>query len=44
MLSTSLKSMDEIRQGSLLAMPFAPNFAAWAKAWSRPAPAPTARA
>lgn len=34
MLSTSLKGMDEIRQGSLLAMPFSPNFAAWAKAWS----------
>jgi glucose/mannose transport system permease protein len=34
MLSTSLKSMDEVREGSLLALPASPTFAAWAKAWS----------
>ena len=34
MLATSLKSMDELREGSLLALPQAPGFAAWAKAWS----------
>jgi glucose/mannose transport system permease protein len=34
MVSTSLKSMDEIREGSLLALPMAPNFDAWLKAWS----------
>ena len=34
MLSTSLKSMDEIRSGSLLSIPHAPNLEAWLKAWS----------
>ncbi len=34
MVSTSLKSMDEIREGSLLALPMAPTFEAWLKAWS----------
>lgn len=34
MLTTSVKSMDEIREGSLLALPHAPTFEAWAKAWS----------
>ena len=34
MLSTSLKTMDEIREGSLLALPHAISFEAWAKAWS----------
>src|SRR5687768_11649745 len=34
MLVTSLKSVDEIRQGNLLALPQDPSFAAWAKAWS----------
>jgi len=34
MLAASLKSMDELREGSLLALPQAPGFAAWAKAWS----------
>ncbi len=33
MVSTSLKSMDEVRQGGLLALPASPTFAAWAKAW-----------
>jgi glucose/mannose transport system permease protein len=33
MLSTSLKSLDEIRTGNLLALPHAPNLDAWAKAW-----------
>jgi glucose/mannose transport system permease protein len=31
---TSLKSLDEIRAGSLLGLPQAPSFAAWGKAWS----------
>ena len=34
MVSTSLKSMDELRQGSLLSLPSAPELGAWAKAWS----------
>jgi glucose/mannose transport system permease protein len=34
MLITSLKSLDEIRAGNLLALPLAPSFEAWAKAWS----------
>ncbi|MEY4765714.1 MAG: hypothetical protein RI907_2387 [Pseudomonadota bacterium] len=34
MLSTSFKTMDEIREGSLLALPHAISFEAWAKAWS----------
>ncbi|HEX5684408.1 MAG TPA: carbohydrate ABC transporter permease [Ideonella sp.] len=34
MVVTSLKSMDEIRNGTLLSLPMDPNFAAWAKAWS----------
>ncbi len=34
MLSTSLKSMDEIRQGTLLSLPLSPSLAAWAQAWS----------
>ncbi len=34
MVSTSLKSMEELRQGSLLSLPSAPELGAWAKAWS----------
>ena len=34
MLSTSFKSMEELRQGSLLSLPAAPELGAWAKAWS----------
>lgn len=34
MLSTSFKTMDEIRNGTLLSPPLSPGFAAWAKAWS----------
>lgn len=34
MLATSFKSLDELRDGSLLALPLAPTGAAWAKAWS----------
>jgi glucose/mannose transport system permease protein len=34
MLVTSLKSMEEIRTGSMLALPSGFDFAAWAKAWS----------
>jgi glucose/mannose transport system permease protein len=34
MLATSLKSLDEIRDGSLIAAPHAPTIAAWGKAWS----------
>jgi len=33
MLTTSLKDMAEIRAGNLLALPQAPTFAAWQKAW-----------
>jgi glucose/mannose transport system permease protein len=33
MLSTSVKSLDEIRSGNLLSLPLAPTGAAWAKAW-----------
>ncbi len=33
MVTTSLKSMDEIREGNLLSLPNSPGFAAWAKAW-----------
>jgi glucose/mannose transport system permease protein len=35
MLSTSLKSMDEVRTGTLLSLPATPNLQAWAKAWSQ---------
>ena len=35
MLSTSLKSMDEVRSGTLLSWPAAPSLAAWGKAWSQ---------
>ena len=34
MVSTSLKSMDEVRQGTLLALPASPSLAAWSQAWS----------
>ena len=34
MIATSLKSVEEIRAGNLLAFPTDPSFAAWAKAWS----------
>jgi glucose/mannose transport system permease protein len=34
MIVTSLKSVDEIRQGNMMALPQAPSLAAWAKAWS----------
>jgi len=34
MLSTSVKSLDEIRAGSLVSLPQAVTFEAWAKAWS----------
>jgi glucose/mannose transport system permease protein len=34
MIATSLKSVEEIRVGNLLALPRDPSFAAWAKAWS----------
>ena len=34
MIATSLKSAEEIRAGNLLALPVAPSFDAWAKAWS----------
>ena len=34
MVVTSLKSLDEIRAGNLLAMPHDMSFAAWEKAWS----------
>ena len=34
MLVTSLKGIEEIRLGNLMALPQAPSLAAWAKAWS----------
>ncbi len=34
MLVTSLKSMDEIRTGSIFALPLAPGFDAWRTAWA----------
>ena len=34
MVVTSLKDMDQIRDGTLLALPAHPGFGAWAKAWS----------
>lgn len=33
MINTSLKSMEEIRQGNIFALPLAPSFDAWIKAW-----------
>ncbi|MDE2429599.1 MAG: carbohydrate ABC transporter permease, partial [Burkholderiales bacterium] len=33
MLTTSLKSLDEIRSGNLLSLPLHPTTAAWLKAW-----------
>nr|WP_297531218.1 carbohydrate ABC transporter permease [uncultured Roseateles sp.] len=34
MVSTSLKSMEEVRNGTLLSVPLAPSLAAWSKAWT----------
>lgn len=34
MISTSLRSLEEIRQGSLLSLPRAVSFDAWGKAWN----------
>jgi glucose/mannose transport system permease protein len=34
MVVTSLKDMQQVREGNLLALPTDPSFAAWAKAWS----------
>lgn len=34
MLSTSFKSLDEIRAGNLLSLPAAPSLDAWGRAWS----------
>jgi len=34
MVATSLKSLDEIREGSLIAAPHAPTIEPWLKAWS----------
>lgn len=34
MIATSLKSMNEIRTGSIFALPLAPGFEAWTKAWT----------
>lgn len=33
MVATSLKDMDQVRDGNLLSLPTSPGFAAWAKAW-----------
>lgn len=34
MINTSLKTMDEIRQGDIFSLPLAPSVDAWIKAWS----------
>jgi glucose/mannose transport system permease protein len=34
MLTTSLKDMEQVREGHLLSLPSSPTLAAWAKAWS----------
>jgi len=34
MITTSLKDMDQIREGNLLSLPASPSLAAWSKAWS----------
>jgi glucose/mannose transport system permease protein len=34
MVVTSLKDMQQVREGNLLSLPSDPSFAAWAKAWS----------
>jgi glucose/mannose transport system permease protein len=34
MVITSLKDMQQVREGNLLSLPSDPSFAAWAKAWS----------
>jgi glucose/mannose transport system permease protein len=34
MVSTSLKTMEEIRTGTLISLPMSPSFTAWATAWS----------
>ncbi|HMC15778.1 MAG TPA: carbohydrate ABC transporter permease [Albitalea sp.] len=34
MLTTSLKDMAQVREGTLLSLPTAPGFAAWTNAWS----------
>ena len=34
MVTTSLKDMEQIRQGNLLSLPTSPSFDAWSKAWS----------
>ncbi|WP_377705795.1 carbohydrate ABC transporter permease [Pseudoduganella sp. UC29_71] len=35
MLTTSVKTLDQIREGNLLDFPLAPTTAAWSKAWSQ---------
>jgi glucose/mannose transport system permease protein len=35
MVTTSLKDMDQVRNGNLLSLPTSPGFGAWAKAWSQ---------
>ena len=35
MVTTSLKDMEQIRQGNLLSLPTSPSFDAWSKAWSK---------
>ena len=41
---TSLKSMDQIRQGDIFALPWSLNFDAWVTAWTKPARARAATA
>ncbi|HJV97384.1 MAG TPA: carbohydrate ABC transporter permease [Albitalea sp.] len=35
MLTTSLKDMNQVREGNLLSLPSSPSFASWIKAWSQ---------
>ncbi|HJW10206.1 MAG TPA: carbohydrate ABC transporter permease, partial [Albitalea sp.] len=35
MLTTSLKDMNQVREGNLLSLPSSPGFASWVKAWSQ---------
>jgi glucose/mannose transport system permease protein len=35
MVSTSLKDMEQVREGNLLSLPRSPSFDAWSKAWSQ---------
>jgi len=44
MVVTSLKDMEQVRGGNLMALPTHIGFGSWSKAWNARAPAPTAAA